>query len=38
MELIALILGIVIRILLPTALLFWASAHLQTWDQRRGRP
>jgi hypothetical protein len=35
MELIALAVGIVIRIALPAALLFWACGRLQAWDQRR---
>ena len=36
MELIALVVGMVIRIALPAALLFWACGRLQAWDRRRG--
>lgn len=35
MELIALALGIVIRVVVPAALLFWACGRLQAWDRRR---
>ena len=35
MELIALVLGMVIRIALPATLLFWACGRLQAWDRRR---
>jgi hypothetical protein len=35
MELIALAIGMVVRIALPAALLFWACGHLQAWDRRR---
>jgi hypothetical protein len=34
MELIALAAGMVIRIVLPAALLFWACGRLQAWDRR----
>ncbi len=36
MELIALTVGMILRIALPTALLFWACGRLQAWDRRRG--
>jgi len=35
MELIALTIGMVIRIALPAALIFWACGRLQAWDRRR---
>ena len=35
MELIALAIGMVIRIALPAALIFWACGRLQAWDRRR---
>ena len=34
MELIALTIGMVIRIALPAALIFWACGRLQAWDRR----
>ena len=36
MESITLLLGIALRIALPIGLLFWMSARLQAWDQKRG--
>jgi hypothetical protein len=36
MEAITLFLGIALRIALPVGILFWMSARLQAWDQRRG--
>jgi hypothetical protein len=35
MELIALVVGMVIRIALPSALFLWACGRLQAWDRRR---
>jgi hypothetical protein len=35
MELIALAVGMMIRIALPAALIFWACGRLQAWDRRR---
>ena len=35
MELIALAIGMVIRIVVPVAVLFWACGRLQAWDRRR---
>jgi hypothetical protein len=35
MELIALVVGMVIRIGLPAALFLWACGRLQAWDRRR---
>lgn len=36
MEGIAFLLGMTLRIILPIGLLFWISARLQAWDQKRG--
>jgi hypothetical protein len=36
MEAITLFLGITLRIALPVGILFWMSARLQNWDQKRG--
>ncbi len=36
MEAITFILGVVLRIALPAGILFWLSARLQAWDQKRG--
>jgi hypothetical protein len=35
MELIALAAGMVVRIVLPAALIFWTCGRLQAWDRRR---
>jgi hypothetical protein len=35
MELIALAVGMMIRIALPAAVIFWACGRLQAWDRRR---
>ena len=34
MELITLVIGLVIRICVPAALLFWGASQLKAWDQR----
>ena len=34
MELFAIATGMIIRIALPAALLFWACGRLQAWDRR----
>jgi hypothetical protein len=34
-ELIALTVGMVIRIALPATLIFWVCGRLQAWDRRR---
>jgi hypothetical protein len=36
MEAITLFLGVALRIALPVGILFWVSARLQAWDQKRG--
>lgn len=36
MEAITLFLGVALRIALPIGILFWMSARLRAWDQRRG--
>lgn len=36
MEAISLFLGVALRIVLPIGLLFWVSARLRAWDQKRG--
>lgn len=36
MEAITFLLGLTLRILLPLGLLFWISARLRAWDQKRG--
>jgi hypothetical protein len=36
MEAITLFFGMALRIVLPIGLLFWISARLRAWDQRRG--
>ena len=38
MELIALTVGMVIRIALPAALLFWVCGRWQAWDRRHNAP
>jgi len=35
MELIALTVGMVIRVALPAVLFFWVCGRLQAWDRRR---
>jgi len=36
MEATTLFLGLALRIALPIGLLFWMSARLRAWDQKRG--
>ncbi len=38
MEAITFVVGVVLRIALPAAIMFWLSARLQAWDQKRGAP
>ncbi len=36
MEGLAFLLGVTLRIIVPIGLLFWISAELRAWDQKRG--
>jgi len=36
MEAATLFLGMTLRIVLPIGILFWISARLRAWDQKRG--
>jgi|GEM_PF-2395875 predicted DNA-binding transcriptional regulator YafY len=36
MEAMTFLLGVTLRIILPFGLLFWISAELRAWDQKRG--